>query len=91
MCALRGIKFNKKVSCSTKVETERQGGRDRETIGETECEHRYITMCNKAEIMYCNSWGWDKGTEGKQKLETSAERNGIKEQGCARAGRRGKT
>jgi hypothetical protein len=31
------------------------------------------------------------GTEGKQILETSARRKGIKEQGCAKAGRRGKT
>ena len=50
-----------------------------------------MTIFNKAEIMYCNSWDWDKGTEGKQILETSAERKGIKEQECARAGRRGKT
>ena len=75
MRALRGIKRKKKVSCSTKVETKGQGGRDKETI---------------AEIMYCNSWGWDKETEGKQILETGARRKGTKEEGCAKAGRRGK-
>ena len=85
-----------KVTWETNVGTEEQKGRDRERMGEVALEYKYITNFNKEEIINCNSWGRGKGTEGRkggkeQIRDMSEERNETSKQGCAEAGKSGRT